>query len=166
MTAGPTLFEAITSPRQSWHAGGFGVVVLLLLIGSGSVTTVFWLLGAWPVAGFMGVEVLLVVSLLLAHRRWSSRAAEHILLRDGRVRVVRTDGRGRREAAEFEAYWAEAALLSRPGRISEGRLSSRGRSVEIGRFLPEAEKADLVRALTQALRDHRSPRFDNPQLDP
>lgn len=164
MPAEPTTFEAITAPRQSWHAGGFGAIVGLLLLGSGSATTVFWLLGAWPVAGFMGAEVVLVVSLLLAHRRWSGRAAERILLRGGRVRLDRTDGLGRREAAEFDAYWARADLLARPGRISEARLSGRGRSVEIGRFLPEAEKADLVRALSRALRDHREPRFDNPQL--
>jgi uncharacterized membrane protein len=166
MTAGEDSirFEALTSPRQSWHAAGFRLIVGLLVLGEGTAAVLFWLLGAWPVAGFMGGEMVLVLGLLLAHRRWCNRMAERIVLADGHVRVDRTDRRGRREAVEFDAYWARVTLQARPGRVSELRLAVRGRSVEIGRFLPEFEKADLAEALSKALHAYRSPVFDNAQL--
>ncbi|WP_376097676.1 DUF2244 domain-containing protein [Roseomonas sp. CCTCC AB2023176] len=157
-------FQAETSPRQSWDPRGFRVVTGLLLIGSVATTTVFWIMGAWPVAGFMGVEVVGVLALMLAHRRWSSRARERITLHDDALRVEREDGRGQREVASLDAYWTKVALHARPGRISELRLTSRGRSIEVGRFLPEVEKLRLAEALSAALRDLRSPVFDNPQL--
>lgn len=161
---GGVRFEAVTSPRQSWDARGFRLVMTLLLLGSSVTTVAFWIMGAWPVAGFMGVEIIAVIALMLAHRRWSGRARERITLRDDSLRVEREDGRGRRETAALDVYWARVALLARPGRISELRLSSRGRSVEVGRFLPEVEKLQLAEALTRALRDIRAPVFDNPQL--
>ncbi|MBP0444305.1 DUF2244 domain-containing protein [Roseomonas sp. SSH11] len=157
------LFEALTTPHQSGTQAGLRVIAGLVLLGSAGLTALFWSLGAWPVAGFMGGEVVLVIGLLRAHRRWSGRIAERITLAGGRIRVVRTDRRGRSVAAELDAYWARVALTPRPGRVSELRLAARGRSVEIGCFLSETEKGSLADALNQALRDYRNPVFDNPQ---
>ncbi|MFC7734786.1 DUF2244 domain-containing protein [Roseomonas sp. GCM10028921] len=157
------LFEALSTPHQSGTQTGLRVVIGLVTLGSAGLTALFWSLGAWPVAGFMGGEVLLAVGLLRAHRRWSSRIAERITLADGRLRVDRTDRRGRQQALEFEAYWARVTLTPRPGRVSELRLSARTRSTEIGHFLGEENKMDLAQALEQALHSYRSPVFDNPQ---
>ncbi len=160
----PIRFQAETGPTQSGRPGGFRVVIGLLLLGSLATTVLFLAMGAWPVAGFMGLEVAGVIALLLAHRRWSGRARERITLRDDALRVEREDGRGRREVASLDAYWARVALSPRPGRISELRLVSRGRSVEVGRFLPEVEKHRLADALAAALHELRAPAFDNPKL--
>lgn len=157
------LFEAMTVPHQSGTPAGLRVIVALVLTVSGGLTVLFWSLGAWPVVGFMGGEVALVIGMLRVHQRWSSRIAERITLADGRLRVDRTDRHGRRRAVEFDAYWARVALTPRPGRISELRLAARGRSTEIGHFLHEPEKTSLAEALGQALRRYREPVFDNPQ---
>ncbi|MBP0496442.1 DUF2244 domain-containing protein [Pararoseomonas indoligenes] len=160
------LFEAVTTPHQSGTPLGLRVLVGLVALGSAGLTVLFWSLGAWPVAGFMGGEVVLVVALLRAHRRWSDRLAERITLSGGRLRVERTDRRGRRRALALDAYWARVVLTPRPGRVSELRLAVRGRSVEIGGFLGEDDKLDLAQALGRALRAYREPVFDNPQLRP
>ena len=157
------LFEALTVPHQSGSAAGLRVIAGLVMLASGGLTILFWSLGAWPVAGFMGGEVVLVIGMLRAHRRWSNRIAERITLAGGRVRVDRTDRKGRQRAVEFDAYWARVALTERPGRVSELRLAARGRSTEIGHFLHEPEKTSLAEALTTALRNYRNPVFDNPQ---
>ncbi|MFC0385720.1 DUF2244 domain-containing protein [Muricoccus vinaceus] len=157
------LFEALTVPHQSGTPAGLRAIIALVATGSAMLTVLFWSLGAWPVAGFMGLEVVLVIGLLRAHRRWSDRIGERITLADGRLRVDRTDRRGQRRAVEFDAYWARVALTPRPGRVSELRLAARGRSTEIGHFLHEPEKTSLAEALTEALRQYRSPVFDNPQ---
>jgi len=157
------VFEALTTPHQSGTAAGLKVLVGLVLVGSGGLTALFWSLGAWPVAGFMGGEVVLVIGLLRAHRRWSDRMSERITLAGRHLRVARTDRRGRLHAAELEAYWARAVLTPRPGRVSELRLAARGRSVEVGHFLAEADKTDLAHAVDRALRRYRNPVFDTPR---
>jgi uncharacterized membrane protein len=163
MAPEPPRFEALSVPHQSGTPAGLRVIAGLVLAGSAGLTVLFLSLGAWPVAGFMGGEVVLVLGLLRAHRRWSDRLAERITLAEGRLRVERTDRRGRRGALSFEAYWARVILTPRPGRVSELRLAARGRSTEIGHFLGEDDKASLARALSEALRDYRTPVFDNPQ---
>jgi len=160
------LFEALTVPHQSGTPAGLRAIAALVLTASAGLTALFWSLGAWPVAGFMGGEVVLVIGMLRAHRRWSSRIAERITLAGGRLRVDRTDRKGRRRAVEFDAYWTRVALTPRPGRVSELRLAARGRSTEIGHFLHEPEKTSLAEALGDALRNYRSPVFDNPQTRP
>ncbi|WP_458095571.1 DUF2244 domain-containing protein [Roseomonas sp. WA12] len=159
----PLRFEALSVPHQSGTPAGLRIIAGLVLGGSAGLTALFWSLGAWPVAGFMGGEVVLVLGLLRAHRRWSDRLAERIILAEGHLRVERTDRRGRRGALSFEAYWARVVLTPRPGRVSELRLAARGRSTEIGHFLGEDDKTSLAQALSKALRDYRNPVFDNPQ---
>lgn len=157
------LFEALSTPHQSGTKAGLRVLTGLVMAGSIGLTTLFLVLGAWPVAGFMGGEVLLVIGLLRAHQRWSARIAERITLAEGRIRIERTDRRGRTGAESMDAYWARIQLTPRPGRVSELRLTARGHSTEIGRFLGEDDKAGLAQALDEALRGYRNPVFDNPQ---
>ncbi|MFH5925059.1 DUF2244 domain-containing protein [Roseomonas xinghualingensis] len=159
------LFEALTTPHQSGTPLGLRVIAGVVLFGSAVLTILFWSLGAWPVAGFMGVEVLLVLGLLRAHRRWLGRIGERITLANGRLCVQRTDRKARRQVIEFDAYWTRVSLLPRHGRASELRLAARGRSTEIGSFLPEADKTDLADALARALWNYRNPVFDSPQLE-
>src|SRR5690606_40066821 len=56
----PVLFEALLTPHRSLSPRGF--VILMSAIASVAFLAglTFFLLGAWPVIGFMGLEVLLV----------------------------------------------------------------------------------------------------------
>jgi uncharacterized membrane protein len=136
-----------------------------LAIGVAAVpAVVFALLGAWPVLGFIGGELALVLGLVALHRRWSRAAQETILLTEDGLLVRRDDGRGAREETRLEPYWARVELEERAGAVPVLRAHARGRSVEIGRYLSPEAKQDLAKALDAALRGYRTPRFDNPQL--
>jgi uncharacterized membrane protein len=124
----------------------------------------FTLLGAWPVLGFLGGELILVLGLVAMHRRWNRAAEESIRLTEDGLLVRRHDGRGTREETRLEPYWARVELEERAGAVPVLRAHARGRSVEIGRFLAPEAKQELARALDDALRGYRTPRFDNPQL--
>ena len=50
-----TVFEAEVQPYRSLSARGLRVVIGFVCAVSLCTTTVFWRLGAWPVAGFNGV---------------------------------------------------------------------------------------------------------------
>lgn len=160
--AQPLLFEAISRPRQSLGGTGLRVVAALLVLGFGASGVLFALLGAWPVLGFAGVELALVLGLFLLHRAHARRGVERISLADGQLRIRRVDGAGRLHEARLDPYWARLRLSEEASpRLLIGH---RGRESEIGVFLNEEEKRDLARALTAALRRYREPRFDNPQL--
>lgn len=162
--SGTVLFEAVSTPPAGLSERGMRWLCGLAVGVAAVPAVLFTVLGAWPVLGFLGGEVVLLLGLVALHRRWSRAACETVLLTEARLLVTRADGRGGRERAELEPYWARLVLEERHGAVPVLTAHARGRSVEIGRFLSAEEKRDLAEALDAALRNFRSPRFDNPQL--
>ncbi|MDO9503161.1 DUF2244 domain-containing protein [Falsiroseomonas sp.] len=163
-TAEPILFEAVSTPSQSLSARGMQLLCLLSAAGAAVPGVLFLVLGAWPVLGFLGVEVTLVLGLVALHRRWSARAREVVRLTETQLHVVTANGRGGVREAVLQPYWTRVALEEVAGGVARLSLVQRGRRVEVGCFLSDAEKRDLGEALGAALRRYREPVFDNPQL--
>jgi uncharacterized membrane protein len=158
------LFEAVTRPPGGLSARGMRWFLGLTAAAAMVPAVLFAVLGAWPVLGFLGGELLLVVGLVALHRHWSRAAVETILLTEDGLVVRRRDRRGAPEEMRLEPYWARLDMEERAGAVPVLRASARGRSVEIGRFLAPEAKQELADALEAALRSYRTPRFDNPQL--
>ena len=137
------------------------VVALVLGLGFGLSGLLFLILGAWPVLGFAGAELLLVLGLFAMHRARAGRCVERIALDQEGLRIRRVDGVGQAHEAVLDPYWARVRLAGEGGRLMVGH---RGRQAEIGLFLNADEKRDLAQALAGALSRYREPRFDNPQL--
>jgi uncharacterized membrane protein len=150
--------------------GGLRAVAALLALPSAGFAALFAHFGAWPVLGFVGGELALVLALLTLHRRRSAREVEVVMLTPERLTVTRIDGRGRRAEATLQPYWSRLDLRERAGGTCELWLSAGGRAgrdraaVEIGRCLGDADRRSLAEALAAALQSYREPRFDNPQL--
>src|SRR5579862_4653775 len=99
MTAGnapdaePTLFSAIITPHRSLGGVGFLVLMGVLSAVSFAAGIVFLMLGAWPVFGFFGLDVLLVYwAFRINYRR--SKATEEISITPSELRVRRVSHRG------------------------------------------------------------------------
>lgn len=159
----PVFFEAVITPYRSLSPRAFRRLIGVMLALCMATSTAFWLLGAWPIAGFSGVEILLAVVLLRANAR-AARASELVLLTEAGLRVLRTDARGRRTERTLPPHWLRLHLEESPGRVPRLLLAVRGEREEIGAALGEAEKRDLAASLERALHDWRNPHFDNPQL--
>lgn len=159
------LFEAVSTPPAGLSARGMRWLCALASVAAAVPAVLFTLLGAWPVLGFLGVEVALVLGLVALHRRHSRARVERVMLAHGKLVIHRNDGRGGRESAELDAYWTRLTLEEPPAGGAVLLASARGRSVEIGRFLAPAEKRDLADALGAALRNYRNPVFDNEVLN-
>ncbi|MGX9966377.1 DUF2244 domain-containing protein [Roseomonas sp. F4] len=158
------LFEAFSTPSQSLSARGMRLLCLFSAMGAAVPGGLFLILGAWPVLGFLGVEVTLVLGLVALHRRWAARAWETVQLTERQLRVVTADGRGGRREAVLQPYWTHVMLEEQAGGVARLALVQRNRRVELGGFLSDAEKRDLGEALATALRRYKRPEFDNPQL--
>jgi uncharacterized membrane protein len=157
------LFRAEVTPHRSLSARGMRLVIAFICCVSFAVTLMFWRLGAWPIAGFNGAEILLAMLLLRAHAA-SRRQKEDVLLSATGLRVVTTDARGLVTEQHLPNIWLVLELTERPGRVPALLVSARGRRIEIARQLGEAEKRDLAAALKAALDRLQNPIFDNPQL--
>ena len=156
-------FEALIVPHRSLSPRGLQALVGAICLLSAGLCAGLYLVGAWPAVAAFGLEIGLAVVLMRRHAR-GIRACELLLLSEAGLQVVRTDASGRRSERFLEPAWLSVALEERPGRAPALWLSNRGRRLEVGAALGEAEKRDLAEALRGALHRWRNPVFDNPQL--
>jgi len=137
-------------------------VFAMMVAASLLVNSLMFFLGAFPVIGFNGAELILAVTLYAVNLR-AARASEIILLTPERLTVTRVDPRGRRSETVLAPYWLSVRLEERKGSVPVLAIVGRRQRCVVGSHLGEAEKRDLAQALQAAFNRLRSPRFDNPQ---
>ncbi|MDE2200432.1 MAG: DUF2244 domain-containing protein [Rhodospirillales bacterium] len=157
------VFEAVIVPHRSLSRRGRRGLVAAICLICGINAAIFVHLGAWPVGGFTGVELLLAAFLLELNAR-AVRESELVILSADGLRICRTDAKGRRQERMLPVGWLSVRLEEAPSRVPRLRLVAPGVTEEVGRALGEAEKRDLAAALDAALHQLRNPVFDNPQL--
>jgi len=120
----------------------------------------FVLSGAWPVAGFMGLDVALVYLAFRASFR-SARAYEDICVTPIELRLAKVNAAGRRAEFLFNPIWVRLAREEHEEfGLQRLALVADGRSVEVARFLGPGEKAQCATHLSGALaKARRGPRF-------
>ena len=158
-----TLFEAVITPHRSLSARGQRMLALILAALLIAGTSVFAIVGAWPVGGFAGAELLVAIAFFRWHAR-QRHASELIILTQSDLRIIRTNPAGRRRERRLPPAWLSATMEEHHGRAASLVLTGQGHRVEIAQALGEVERRDLAAALNQALHTLRHPRFDNPTL--
>ena len=150
-TAEETLFSARLSPHRSLTRANFHLLLWIFCGASFLTTLPFVLLGAWPVAGFMGADILIFWLAFRVSFR-SARACETIELTPLELHFAKIGARGQRRDWRFHPAWVK---LEREDHEEFGTqrlaLMSRGKSVEIGAFLGPDEKAEFATGLSRAL---------------
>lgn len=155
-TQAEPVFSAVLRPYRSLNRQGFGILMGLLVFVSVVVGLAFSLIGAWPVIGFLGIDLVL---LYLAFK-WSYRTGsiyEKLKLWPDRLVVERYYPHRRRQIWTFHPYWARLELQQPLGTASKLILRSHGRTLNLGAFLSEPERSKLAADLKTALvRQQRS----------
>ena len=147
----PELFSALLTPHRSLNRTGFLVVMAFVTFVSFAAGLAFLLMGAWPVFGVFGLDVL---AIYWAFRVNFSRAkaSEEILVTPSELRVRRISHRGHVVEFVLNPLWVRLDQISHAEYgIEKLYLVSRGRCVAIGSFLGPEEKASFAKALTAAL---------------
>ena len=148
--AEPVLFDALLTPHRSLSPRGFALLMAIAgLVGFG-FGAAFLVMGAWPIFGFCGLDVVLFYVMFRLNYR-SARIVERIRLLPDALVVERHDVDGRRQSWRFQPYWLRVSIDDPPDHGSQLILSSHGRSLTVGSFLTPGERVDLARALRQAL---------------
>ncbi len=147
---GPVLFDAELRPHRSLSVKGFRVLMAAVIgvnvIAGGAV----FVAGAWPVIGFMGVDVLLIYAAFRASYR-AARRREKLRLTADWLTIQRIDPTGRGETETLRPYWLRVELEEPAAPSTPLTLWSHGRGTQVGSFLPPAERERLAGALRAAL---------------
>ncbi|HXP06086.1 MAG TPA: DUF2244 domain-containing protein [Stellaceae bacterium] len=143
-------FERVLLPYRSLPPRGFNLLMLALGLISVAVSVAFVTIGAWPVCGFFGLDVLLVyVAFRLSYR--SARQRETLRLADEEFTVERVGIRGDRRFWRFQPFWLRVVYEEHPDQSNRLAVISHGRSLAIGTFLPAPVRRDVAAALRDAL---------------
>jgi uncharacterized membrane protein len=148
-------FSTLLRPHRSLSANGFKWLIRLVILANLLIGLPMYWLGAWPVAGFCGLDVALLWW-LFNRNYFDARRSETLRLTDRELVVERIGPDGEREEHRLEAYWLKVEVGERLV------LTSRGNRVVVGRFLAPAERLKVADELKAALAAVRAPRFDHP----
>ncbi len=158
------LFSARLRPHRSLNRTGFLALMAFVSAVSFAAGLAFLLMGAWPVFGFFGLDVLAIYWAFKIYFR-RANACEEVRLTASELRVRRVSSRGDVVEFAFNPLWVQ---LDRKTHAEFGverlYLLSRGRRIAIGSFLGADEKASFASALTAALHAARRGPTYNPVL--
>jgi len=149
--AEPVLFSALLTPHRSLNRTGFVLVMTFLSVISFATGIAFLMMGAWPVFGFLGLDVLAIyIAFKINFGR--ARAREDITVTSSELRVRRVSHRGHAVEWVFNPLWVRLdEEIHEEFGTERLYLTSRGRRVSVGSFLGAEEKASFANALRAGL---------------
>lgn len=162
VVADPELFSALLTPHRSLNRTGFLVLMAFVSGVSFIAGLAFLLMGAWPVFGFFGLDVLAIYWAFRVNFR-RARAYEEISVTPTELRFRKVNQHGRSMEWTFNPLWVklDQEVHAEFG-VERLYLASRGQRISIGSFLSPDEKASFAKALMEALRDARRGPTYNP----
>jgi len=117
----------------------------------------FIIVGAWPVALFLAIDLTaLWLAFSINYRR--ARAHERIRLSDTILIVERISSKGHTESWSFEPYWVSLKLVNDDHYGNRLDLSLHQQKVSLGNFLSPDERTELYQNLTASLRQWKNGR--------
>lgn len=147
----PTIFSALITPHRS--LGSVGFLVLMAVFGGVSFIAgiAFLLMGAWPVFGFFGLDVLLLYWAFRLNYRHAA-AYEEVTMTPVALTVRKVSHRGAVREWVLNPLWVKLdKVVHEEFGIERLLLVSRGKQLAIASFLGPDEKASFAQAFGNAL---------------
>ncbi|MFC0284570.1 DUF2244 domain-containing protein [Camelimonas abortus] len=144
-------FRALITPHRSLGPRGFRLFMALVLVCSVIGSLPFVMIGAWPVAGFFGLDLLaLYVAFRLSYER--GFAFEEVVVNNVSLVLRKVSHRGEETLWRFNPLWT---TLLRDNNEHFGlmglALASRGEVVPVASELSPEERETFAAALSAAL---------------
>ena len=136
-------------PYRSLSVKGFRILIAVLASLMSFIGLGFYVLGAWPVVGFLGLEIFIVWYAFKWNYR-SGQLVETVAITPQQVDITRTDWRGRSKTICLNGVWIKAELDTKEKRKCRLYLRQHASKMAIGAFMPPAEKPSLAAALNEA----------------
>jgi uncharacterized membrane protein len=148
----PKTWRATLTPHRSLSREGFMILMSIFAGMSFAIGLFFYLIGAWPVVGFMGLDVALIWLAFRANFA-AGRRAEHIEITGHELVLERIAERRPPQVHRFMRRWVRVELEEDRERELIGLLylRFRGKRTEIASFLGAQERLAFSKALKAAL---------------
>jgi uncharacterized membrane protein len=149
--ADPTIFSAVLTPHRSLSPRGF--LIFMAVLGGISFVAgiVFLSMGAWPVFGFFGLDVLLVYWAFRLNYR-AANACEQVTVTASELTVRKVNHSGRVREWTLNPVWVRLRRdVHEEFGLQRLFLESQGRQLTIASFLPPSEKESFALALSGAI---------------
>ena len=154
-TQAKPLFSARLTPHRSLGKRGLRLVIAVAVIGASIPGMIFITFGAWPIVGFLGLDVALIWWALAASARDGKRY-EQITLWPDQLEFKQVDGAGKETLTRFEPNGVKLVVDRDFNERTTGlHLRTPERDLAVGTFLNGDEKSSFAKALGTALRRAR-----------
>jgi len=159
----PTVYlDAVLEPPRSLSPRGFNRVMLFLGVMSLIPSLIFYFMGAWPIVGFLGLDVLAVWALFKLNFR-SQTARTYVRVTAEAVDVRKVDGWGRERCTHMPSHFARVEFDRAATGPNALRLASSAKAYSLGEHLTPRERETFARRLSQAISDARRERHTHDQ---
>lgn len=157
-TIRPLYMDAVIQPNRSLSDRGMWIVLGVFALFNLWVAAFLFMIGAYPVPIFLGVDLIGVVIAFRVYRLYASRA-ERVRVDADRIVVSREGKRG------VAVVWTSPTAFTRirfEGSEQARRLSLHlsNRSIAIGQALGQDERSRLADRLRGAMADALAERYD------
>ena len=145
------IFSVVLYPHRSLGRRRFVILVSIIAVICFSIGGFFLSIGAWPVFGFMGLDVLAIYVAFRVNYR-DARAFEEISISRQEMRVLKTSASGQSKTYTFNPIWTRFDI-KRHGEIGIVRMEvlSRKMRLSIGDFLNPHDRESFAREFSAAL---------------
>lgn len=138
-------------PYRSLSKKGFKNLMLVVCFIFFSVGIFFWHIGAWPVFGFLGLDVFLLYYAFRINYK-SGEIFETIKLIKQNLLITRNFPSGKKQTWNLEPYWTKVEILNPANHQHNLIIKSKNKVVSLGSFLNYNDKKILLKKIESALK--------------
>ena len=138
-------------PYRSLSKKGFKNLMLVVCFIFFSVGIFFWHIGAWPVFGFLRLDVFLLYYAFRINYK-SGEIFETIKLIKQNLLITRNFPSGKKQTWNLEPYWTKVEILNPATHQHNLIIKSKNKVVSLGSFLNYNDKKILLKKIESALK--------------
>jgi uncharacterized membrane protein len=137
-------------PYRSLSKKGFKILMLIVSFIFFTIGVFFLCIGAWPVFGFLGLDVLLLYYAFKINYK-SGEIYETIKILRNNFLVTRNFPSGKKQSWALNLYWAKVEILNTGRHKHSLIVKSKEKIVLLGSFLNYKDKKKLFGLIEDAL---------------
>ena len=141
-------------PYRSLSKKGFRYLMIIVAAIFFSIGIFFWIIGAWPVFGFLGIDVFLLYYAFKINYK-NGEIFENLKLLKKNLHITRNFPSGKVQSWDLEPYWTKVEMSSSHSPTQNLIIKSRDKVVMIGSFLNFKDKKKLMKKINEALEKYK-----------
>ena len=141
--------------NQSLTTRGLYILMFFITIPASYIGISFYVLGAWPVLGFMGFEILLIY-IAFKILFYKNKFYEHIILDSEKLNILFKKKNKIIKKIELEPTWVQVKIEKIYENEDTLIVSSHGKKIILANYLIPEERLELAGKIKSGLREWKN----------